>query len=169
MICFPLNDNNSTSDTAHIFSRHLNHNKIFWRCTIWQRSWLWFWSSSGGCISYRERERDRHWAKEESRVSILIDIFLGIQITWKSPDKMFNAFTGFENLDDVADHVDVSMTWKGISENVKDLATESQGYYELNQHTLWFDKQCPKMIWQEGTGWIAKYNEVESEKIIRTM
>jgi hypothetical protein len=56
--------------------------------------------------------------------------------------KISNRFAALENLDggggggdnDDDNDVDMSKTWEGITENMKASATESIGYYELNQY-----------------------------------
>jgi hypothetical protein len=42
--------------------------------------------------------------------------------------KISNGFAALENLDD---NVDIDRAWESISENIKASATESIGYYEL--------------------------------------
>jgi predicted metallo-beta-lactamase superfamily hydrolase len=36
--------------------------------------------------------------------------------------------------------VDISRAWKRIRENIKSSAMESLGYYQMEQHTPWFDE-----------------------------
>jgi len=42
--------------------------------------------------------------------------------------------------------VDINKAWESIRENIKALATEILGYYELKQHKPWFDNKCPKLL-----------------------
>jgi hypothetical protein len=42
--------------------------------------------------------------------------------------------------------VDIKRAWKRIKENIKALATESLGYYELKQHKPWFDEDCSILL-----------------------
>jgi len=37
---------------------------------------------------------------------------------------------------------DINRTWESIKENIKTLAKESLGLYELKQHKPWFDEEC---------------------------
>jgi hypothetical protein len=53
-----------------------------------------------------------------------------------------NKFAALENLNA---EVDINKTWETIKENIKISAKESLGYYELKEHTLWFEEGCSKL------------------------
>jgi len=42
------------------------------------------------------------------------------------------------------DDVDINSIWESIRENIKALATESLGCYELKEHKLWFEEKYSK-------------------------
>jgi hypothetical protein len=50
-----------------------------------------------------------------------------------------NSFASLENLDT---EVDVNKAWETIRDNMKILAKESPGYYELKKHKPWIDGGC---------------------------
>jgi hypothetical protein len=52
-------------------------------------------------------------------------------------------FTTLENLDTV---VDINRAWETIRENIKILAKEGLGYYEVKKHKPWFDEGCSNLI-----------------------
>jgi hypothetical protein len=52
-------------------------------------------------------------------------------------------FVALEHLE--AD-VNINSTWETIAENIKILAKESLGYYELKKHKPWFNKGCSKLL-----------------------
>jgi hypothetical protein len=54
-----------------------------------------------------------------------------------------NRFVALENFDD---NVDMNRAWENIRENIKISAKESLGHYDLQQHKLWFDDECSKLI-----------------------
>jgi hypothetical protein len=56
-----------------------------------------------------------------------------------------NRFAAVENFDD---DVDISRAWENIRENIKILAKVSLVYYEMTQHTPWFDEGCSKPLHQ---------------------
>jgi hypothetical protein len=47
-------------------------------------------------------------------------------------------------LENLVDDVDINRAWESIRENMKTSATEGLGYYELEQHKLWFDEDQRK-------------------------
>jgi hypothetical protein len=49
-------------------------------------------------------------------------------------------------LEDVDAEVEINTIWETIRENIKILATESLGYYELKKHKPWFDEGCSKLV-----------------------
>jgi hypothetical protein len=54
-----------------------------------------------------------------------------------------NRFTALENLDA---GVDINRSLETVRENIKILAKESLGYYELKKHKPWFSKGCSKLL-----------------------
>jgi hypothetical protein len=52
-----------------------------------------------------------------------------------------NRIAALENLADEVD-IDINRAWGTIKENIKILAEDSPGYYELKKHKPWFDKGC---------------------------
>jgi flagellar biosynthesis/type III secretory pathway chaperone len=54
-----------------------------------------------------------------------------------------NRFAALEDLDD---GVDINRAWETIMENIKILAQESLGYYELKKNKTWSDEGCSKLL-----------------------
>jgi hypothetical protein len=48
-------------------------------------------------------------------------------------------------LENSDDDVDIHTAWKTSRENIKILANDSLGHYEVKQHKPWFDKGCSKL------------------------
>jgi hypothetical protein len=42
--------------------------------------------------------------------------------------------------------VEINTVWEMIRENIKLLAKESLGYYELKQHKPWFGEGCSELL-----------------------
>jgi hypothetical protein len=59
--------------------------------------------------------------------------------------KISNRFAALEDLHNDGD-MDMSRAWVSNRGNIRALATESPGYYELEQHRPWFDEECPKLL-----------------------
>jgi hypothetical protein len=55
--------------------------------------------------------------------------------------KISNRFAALENSDD---DVDIERTGETSRQNIKASTRGSQGYYEFEQHTPWFDEGCSK-------------------------
>jgi hypothetical protein len=53
-----------------------------------------------------------------------------------------NRFAALEDLDT---EVEINTIWGANRENIKILAKESLGYYELKQRKSWFDEGCSKL------------------------
>jgi hypothetical protein len=56
-----------------------------------------------------------------------------------------NTLAALENLD--AD-VGINRAWETIKENIQISAKESLGYYELKEHTTWFEEGCSELVGQ---------------------
>jgi hypothetical protein len=56
-----------------------------------------------------------------------------------------NRYTALENSDT---EVDISSAWETIRKNIKISTKESQGYYELKKHKLWFDEGCSELLYK---------------------
>jgi hypothetical protein len=50
-----------------------------------------------------------------------------------------NRFAALEDLDT---EVEINSAWEINRENIKILAKESLGYFEVKKHTSWFDEGC---------------------------
>jgi hypothetical protein len=48
----------------------------------------------------------------------------------------------FAVLKDLDAEVEINTIWEMIRENIKVLAKESLGYFELKKHKPWFDERC---------------------------
>jgi hypothetical protein len=57
--------------------------------------------------------------------------------------KITNRYTVLENSDT---EVDISSARETIRKNIKISVKESQGYYELKKHKLWFDEGCSELL-----------------------
>jgi restriction endonuclease S subunit len=49
-------------------------------------------------------------------------------------------------LEDLDSDVNVNSAWETIRENIKVLAKESLGYFELKKHKLWFEERYSKIL-----------------------
>jgi hypothetical protein len=54
----------------------------------------------------------------------------------------------FAALQDMDTEGEINSSWKMIRENIKILAKESLGYYELKKHKPWFNKGCSELLEQ---------------------
>jgi hypothetical protein len=54
-----------------------------------------------------------------------------------------NKFAALEDLDT---EVEINSAWETIRENIKILAKESLGYYDLRKHKPWYDEGCSKLV-----------------------
>jgi hypothetical protein len=52
----------------------------------------------------------------------------------------------FEALEILDIEVEINRCKDNIRENIKILAKESLGYYELKKHKPWFDEGCPALL-----------------------
>jgi hypothetical protein len=76
-----------------------------------------------------------------------------------------NMIAPLENLDD---DLDTSRAWKTISNNIKILAKESLGYYELKEHKPWFDGICSKLLDQRKQAklkWLQDPNQINGDTL----
>jgi hypothetical protein len=49
-------------------------------------------------------------------------------------------------LENIDNNMDKNRAWENIRENIRSLAKESLGHYELQQHKPWFDDECSKLL-----------------------
>ena len=49
-------------------------------------------------------------------------------------------------LEKFSDSQDNNRAWENIKENVKTVAEDSLGLYELKQHKPWFDEKCSRFL-----------------------
>jgi hypothetical protein len=52
----------------------------------------------------------------------------------------------FAALEDLDAEVEINSAWETIGEDIKLLAKESLGYFELKKHKPWFDEGCSKLL-----------------------
>ena len=123
-----------TTDWPHIDTEEMAFE--YTQCMIFEGSWQWYWSLSGGC-KFREKlavskqaaqkfDGERFNLKKLSKLEV-----------WKQYEiKIWNGFVAFENL---SDSKDIHGAWKNIKENIRTSAEQRLGLYELKQHKPQFD------------------------------
>jgi hypothetical protein len=76
-----------------------------------------------------------------------------------------NRFATLENLDT---EVNINRAWETIRENIKVLAKESLGYYELRKRKTWFDERCSELLDQRKQAklqWLHDPNEINGDNV----
>jgi hypothetical protein len=76
-----------------------------------------------------------------------------------------NRFAALEDLDT---QVEINSAWEIIRENIKISAKESQGYFELKKHKLWFDKGCSELLDQRKQAtlqWLQDPSEINGDNL----
>jgi hypothetical protein len=76
-----------------------------------------------------------------------------------------NRLAALENLDT---EVDINTAWETIRENIKTLAKESLGHYELKKHTPWFDEGCSKLLYQRKQAnlqWLQDTSKINGDNL----
>jgi hypothetical protein len=68
--------------------------------------------------------------------------------------------------------MDINRAWEKSTANIKILAKDSLGYYELRKHKSWFDEGCSKLLDQRKQATLQSLNDpseinVENLKNIR--
>jgi hypothetical protein len=76
-----------------------------------------------------------------------------------------NRFAAWEDLDT---EVEINNAWETIRENIKILAKESLGYFELKKHKPWFDEGCSKLLDQRKQAklqWLQDPSELNGDNL----
>jgi hypothetical protein len=71
-------------------------------------------------------------------------------------------------MEDMDTEVEINSAWKTIRENIKILATESLGYFELKKHKPWFDEGCSKLLDQRKAAklkWLQDPSEINGDNL----
>jgi hypothetical protein len=74
----------------------------------------------------------------------------------------------FAALEDFDTEVEINSAWETIRENVKILAKESLGYFELKKHKPWFDEGCRKLLDQRKEAklqWLQDPSEMNGDNL----
>jgi hypothetical protein len=71
-------------------------------------------------------------------------------------------------LEDLDAEVEINSAWETIRENIKILAKESLGYFELKKYKPWFDKGCSKLLDQRKEAklqWLQDPSEINGDNL----
>jgi hypothetical protein len=74
----------------------------------------------------------------------------------------------FAALEEVDIEVYINIAWKMSRENIKILAKESLGYFELKKHKPWSDEGCSKLLDQRKQAklqWLQDQSEVNGDNL----
>jgi hypothetical protein len=74
----------------------------------------------------------------------------------------------FATLEDLDAEVEINSTWEMIRENIKILAKECQGYFELKKHKPWFDKGFSTLLDQRKGAklqWLQDPSEINGDNL----
>jgi hypothetical protein len=71
-------------------------------------------------------------------------------------------------LEDLDTEVELNSAWEMIRDNIKILAKESLGYFELKKHKSWFDERCSKLLDQMKHAklqWLQDPSEINGDNL----
>jgi hypothetical protein len=71
-------------------------------------------------------------------------------------------------LEDLGAEADMNSAWETIRGNIRILAKESLGYYELKKHKPWFDEGCLKLLdqgKQAKVQWLKDTSEINGDNL----